>query len=63
MTIKELKSQVQHLKPWLNAGRQEFRLEPRGKGLDDGKSIKTLGLKDQSKLYLKVLFLCAKFMY
>nr|CAG4634905.1 EOG090X097L [Alona affinis] len=54
-TVKELKSQIQRLKPWLHSGRQEFRLEPRGKGIDDGKSIKALGLKDQSKLFLKDL--------
>ena len=53
-TVKELKAQIQRLKPSLHTGRQEIRLEPRGKGLDDGKSVKALGLKDQSKLYLKV---------
>nr|CAG4637159.1 EOG090X097L [Ceriodaphnia reticulata]SVE73047.1 EOG090X097L [Ceriodaphnia reticulata] len=54
-TLKELKTQIHRLKSFLYPDRQEFRLEPRGKGLDENKSVQALGLKDQSKLYLKDL--------
>ncbi|EFX76310.1 hypothetical protein DAPPUDRAFT_199063 [Daphnia pulex] len=54
-TLKELKTQIHRLKSHLYPDRQEFRQEPRGKGLDESKTVAALGLKDKSKLYLKDL--------
>lgn len=54
--MKELKIQIQRAKPHLYPERQEFRFEPRGKGLDDNKTLEELGIKDSGKLYLKVYF-------
>lgn len=53
--VQDLKNQIQRLKPWMYPERQEFRHEPRGKGLDANKTIQESELKDQSKLYLKDL--------
>ena len=53
-TLKELKTQIHRLKSHLYPDRQEFRQEPRGKGLDENKTVAAIGLKDKSKLYLKV---------
>nr|CAG4649483.1 EOG090X097L [Scapholeberis mucronata]SVE93728.1 EOG090X097L [Scapholeberis mucronata] len=54
-SLKELKTQIHRLKPYLHPGRQEFRLEPRSKGLEENKTIESIGLKNHSKLYLKDL--------
>merc|ERR1712136_423855 len=54
-TFRELKNQIQRLKPWMYPERQEFRLLARGKGLDEHMTIEDAGLKDQNFLYLKDL--------
>nr|CAG4643333.1 EOG090X097L [Ilyocryptus agilis] len=54
-TLRDVKNQIHRIKSWLYPGRQELRLEPRSKGLDESKTVQALGLKDQSKLYLKDL--------
>nr|CAG4641008.1 EOG090X097L [Eulimnadia texana] len=53
--IGELKKQIQRLKPHLYPERQELRLEPRGKGIDESKAISAAGIKENGKLYLKDL--------
>nr|CAG4647200.1 EOG090X097L [Megafenestra aurita]SVE92500.1 EOG090X097L [Megafenestra aurita] len=54
-TIKEIKNQVYKLKPHLYPDRQELRVEPKGKGLDENQSLLAIGLKNQSHIYLKDL--------
>nr|CAG4646396.1 EOG090X097L [Macrothrix elegans] len=54
-SVKELKTQVHKFKRHLHPDRQEFRLEPRGKGIEDSKTVNDLGLKNGSSLYLKDL--------
>nr|CAG4648747.1 EOG090X097L [Polyphemus pediculus] len=54
-TIRDLKKQIQRLKPWMYPERQEIRFELRGKGIDENKTAQAAGLKDQCQLYLKDL--------
>ena len=53
-TVKDLKKQIQHFKPWLYPERQELRLQPRSKAISENEVVQNLGLKEQGKLYLKV---------
>ena len=53
-SIKEIKKQIQRLKPWLYPERQEIRPLPRGKGFSEGQTVGELGIQDQGKIYLKV---------
>lgn len=54
-SIKEIKKQIQRLKPWLYPERQEIRPLPRGKGFSEGQTVGELGIQDQGKIYLKDL--------
>ncbi|XKL67534.1 hypothetical protein PGB90_003025 [Kerria lacca] len=54
-TITDVKKGVYHLKKLLYPDRQSIRLEPRGKTLKDSDTLKSLGLKNGSKLYVKDL--------
>jgi hypothetical protein len=53
-TVKDLKKQIHHFKPWLYPERQELRLQPRSKAISENEIVQNLGLKEQGKLYLKV---------
>nr|CAG4644103.1 EOG090X097L [Lepidurus arcticus] len=54
-TIKELKGEIRDLKPHLHFERQELRLEPRGKPVEESKTVENLGLKPDQVLYFKDL--------
>lgn len=54
-TIKELKLEVQKLNKALPPNRQSFRLEPKGKAVKDDDSLRTLGVQEGAKLYVKDL--------
>jgi len=54
-TVKDLKKQIHHFKPWLYPERQELRLQPRSKAISENEIVQNLGLKEQGKLYLKDL--------
>lgn len=43
------------MKKYLNPDRQALRLEPKGKTLKEDESLKNLGLRSGSKLYVKDL--------
>ena len=54
-TIFEIKQQLHTLQKAPYPQRQCLRLEPKGKALDDSKSVKSLQIKYGSKLYYKDL--------
>jgi len=54
-SVQELKKKVHGLKKYLNPDRQALRLEPKGKTLKEDESLKSLGLRSGSKLYVKDL--------
>lgn len=54
-TVNDVKKGVYRLKKLLYPDRQSVRLEPRGKTLKDSDTLKSLGLKNGSKLYIKDL--------
>ncbi|XP_067001230.2 probable very-long-chain enoyl-CoA reductase art-1 [Anabrus simplex] len=54
-SIKEIKKQIHGLKKSLYPDRQSIRLESKGKSLSDGETLKSLGLKNGTKLYVKDL--------
>lgn len=54
-SVQELKKRVHELKKYLNPDRQALRLEPKGKTLKEDESLKSLGLRSGSKLYVKDL--------
>nr|CAG4635569.1 EOG090X097L [Artemia franciscana] len=54
MTIGELKNEIRQKKGHLQPERQELRLEPRSKGLDDKVTLEQIDIKNGSQLFLKV---------
>ncbi|KAK2723020.1 very-long-chain enoyl-CoA reductase-like [Artemia franciscana] len=55
MTIGELKNEIRQKKGHLQPERQELRLEPRSKGLDDKVTLEQIDIKNGSQLFLKDL--------
>ncbi|XP_065572741.1 probable very-long-chain enoyl-CoA reductase art-1 [Artemia franciscana] len=55
MTIGELKNEIRQKKGHLQPERQELRLEPRSKGLDDMVTLEQIDIKNGSQLFLKDL--------
>ncbi|XP_053653918.1 probable very-long-chain enoyl-CoA reductase art-1 [Cherax quadricarinatus] len=54
-TILDVKKSVQQQKTVLHPGRQEVRLEQKGKSLQDSDVLQKLGIRSDSKLYVKDL--------
>jgi very-long-chain enoyl-CoA reductase len=54
-SVRELKRKVHGLKKSLCPERQALRLEPKGRTLKEDESVKSLGLRSGSKLYVKDL--------
>ncbi|KAJ9581162.1 hypothetical protein L9F63_023667, partial [Diploptera punctata] len=54
-SIRELKKKIYGIKKSLYPERQAIRLEPKGKTLKDNDTLKDLGLKNGTKLYVKDL--------
>lgn len=61
-TIRDVKRGVQRLKGSLYPDRQSVRLEAKGKTLKDDETLQSLGLKNGSRLYIKVWTLSEKIM-
>jgi len=54
-TIADLKKEIHKLDRKLNPNRQSIRLEAKGKSVKDSDTINTLGLRNNSKIYVKDL--------
>lgn len=58
-----MKRGVQRLKGGLYPDRQSVRLEAKGKTLKDDETLQSLGLKNGSRLYIKVWTLSEQIMF
>lgn len=54
-TIVDLKKEIHKLDRKLNPNRQSIRLEAKGKSVKDSDTVHSLGLRNNSKIYVKDL--------